>query len=297
MYRILLVAATQWELGVIKKEFKKNQSDYKNIQIDFLLSWIWNYNTIYSLQKQLSEKTYDFVLNIWVCWYSRLYPNGGDWMNSHTSIKLEVLIHPSPPLKKEGIAQCIQVARVKNMANHKELLVPIFLKFAQLESIISSETPVYNSELISPLLTREGVRGWVDMESYWVEYVCDKFQTPRVMLKVPVDEIWEETRNFDIQKAKKLLVENIDYQKLLQQISHYLEQDKINSKNNLLHKYDLELIKKIQLYYKMTVTEKIQFKKLYSKYKVLIEQEWWEKFEEFFEKNKTLSKWDFFVNS
>lgn len=62
MYQILFTSALPAELKVIKNEIKSLNT--KDIQIDFFSSGIGNYNTILELTKKLSEKKYDFVVNI-----------------------------------------------------------------------------------------------------------------------------------------------------------------------------------------------------------------------------------------
>jgi hypothetical protein len=62
MYQILFTSALPAELKVIKNEIKSLST--KDMQIDFFSSGIGNYNTILELTKKLSEKKYDFVVNI-----------------------------------------------------------------------------------------------------------------------------------------------------------------------------------------------------------------------------------------
>ena len=57
------------------------------------------------------------------------------------------------------------------------------------------------------------------MESWGIEYVCDKFRIPRVILKVPVDKIGEEV--FDKEKASKMLAENLDYGEIIKKLMDY----------------------------------------------------------------------------
>ncbi len=247
MKKILFTAATSWELKIIKQEIKKLKNH--KIKADFLLLWIWNYSTIINLQEVLLNQKYNFIVNIWVCGYSEKYQKS------------------------------IQIWRIKNLANNKELIVPSFIKITDLESIACSEKIIYSPDDIWE-------EKFVDMESYWVELICTKFEIPRIILKIPVDKIWEETKNFDFIKAKKLLAENIDYNKLLEEISKYLEKSKVDTTSMLS-------LEKYQNYYNMSFAEKLIFEKLYNKYIILVEEEWWDKFEEFFEKNKNLSKKDF----
>lgn len=238
-YNILFISALSAELKVVKQEIKK--LDFKIIKPSFLIIWMWNYETISSLTKYLEENKPDFIVNIWVCGYKT---------------------------EKKNI---IQIARVYNLSNKRELLVPVFFKFSDLESTACSEVPVFDSELLWD-------ENFVDMESYWVEFVINKYKIPRIILKVPVDKVWEETKNFDYKKALKLLEKNIDYEKLVVSIIKYL--DKIPEKINLEKYYN---------YFKMTVSEKFIFERLYNKYNTI--KKW--NFEDFFEENKELGKKEF----
>ena len=231
MKKILIVWALSKEINIVKKEIKKLK--VKNLVFNFLTTWIWNYNMILNLSRYLENNEVDFVINIWVCWYAN---NKKDF---------------------------IQVWRVKNISNNKELIVPNIIDFWELESIASSEKVVYE---IKDLLWES----YVDMESYWFEKVCESFSLARIILKIPVDKVWDETKNFDFKKAEKYLEKNIDYLKLIKKIQKYLE------KNNL-EKVDLT---KYNNYFSFSFTQKIIFKKLYNKYEVLT----WEKFEEYFYK-------------
>ncbi len=231
MKKILIVSALSGELNPIKKEIKKTK--FNGLNISFLSVWIWNYNMILNLSRYLENNEVDFVINIWVCWYTNE--------------------------KKDFI----QVWRVKNISNNKELIVPNIIDFWELESIVSSEKVVYDIEEL-------WWEVYVDMESYWFEKVCESFSLARIILKIPVDKVWDETKNFDFKKAEKYLEKNIDYLKLIKKIQKYLE------KNNL-EKVDLT---KYNNYFSFSFTQKIIFKKLYNKYEVLT----WEKFEEYFYK-------------
>jgi hypothetical protein len=93
------------------------------------------------------------------------------------------------------------------------------------------------------------------MESYGFEKVCESFQVARISLKVPVDNIGEETKNFDVEKAKKYLSEHIDYQDLIQKIQNYLE--KLPKKYNPEQYFE---------FYNFTFSEKIIFEKWYYKF-------------------------------
>jgi hypothetical protein len=105
------------------------------------------------------------------------------------------------------------------------------------------------------------------MESYGFEFVCDKFNLPRIILKVPVDKIGEETKNFDFEKAKKILIENIDYEKLILKIKEFLDkQYKPHPSPLLWRRGDYKVLEKISF----TESQKIIFERLYNKYEVLV---------------------------
>ncbi|MDR3169547.1 MAG: hypothetical protein LBU27_07545 [Candidatus Peribacteria bacterium] len=60
------------------------------------------------------------------------------------------------------------------------------------------------------------------MESRGIELVAQHFLLPRILLKVPVDRIGEETKQFDREKALELMRSQIDYAFLLQQLLKFL---------------------------------------------------------------------------
>ena len=103
----------------------------------------------------------------------------------------------------------IQIGRIKNRTTEKELLPPLPIRFAKIESVRSSEKPI---------LEGKGAYGFGEMESRGIELVADKFRLPRLFLKVPFDRVGEETETFDREKACQMLAENIDYQTLLEQL-------------------------------------------------------------------------------
>lgn len=230
MKKILIVWAFSGEINSIKKEIKK--LNFTNIKLSYLTVWMWNYNTILNLTRFLeNEKDFDFIINIWVCWY------------------------------KDKIKDFFQVARILNLSNNSETIVPNIIDFWDLISIATSENIIYD---FFQLKWEE----YVDMESYWFEKVCDSFNIPRIILKVPVDKIWNETKNFDFKKAHEYLEKNIDYKLLLEKIINYL--DSIKKENLDLSKYNN--------YFNFSFTQKIIFEKLYNKFEVLT----WESFQKYF---------------
>ncbi len=247
MKKILFVLAMNLELNSVKQEIKKINIS-KFLEISFLKSWMWNYNTIFNLTKFLEKNNdIDFIINIWVCWFKKYREN------------------------------FIQIWRIKNILNNKELIIPNFINFWKIDSIACSEDIIYNSDEIWQ-------ENFIDMESFWFEMVSEKYNIPRIILKIPVDKIWDETRNFDFKKAKRFLVGNIDYEKLVENISDFLDKNK---------KEEINLDK----YYKkfnFSESQKVIFEKLYNKYLVLVWNDFDKYFNKFLEKsiNKKIEKKD-----
>ena len=247
MYKILIVSALSQEMNPIKEQIKK--LELKNFKISFLTTWIWNYNMILNLTSFLEQnKDFDFIINIWVCWYSN---------------------------KKIDF---FQVWRSFNLSNNKELIIPHLIDFWNLESIACSESVIYNWEKLE-------WEDYIDMESYWFEKVCDSFRLPRMILKVPVDKVWEETKNFDFKKSTKFLKENIDYKKLLEKIENYLE-NTFSSQRKVKEK---DIIENYKEYFGFTFSENEIFKRFYYRYNALVK----EKFDIYFEENKNSNKKEF----
>lgn len=242
MKNILVVCALSAELNEIKQILK--DAKFRDIKISFFTVWMGNYNTILNLTRFLENNSFDFVVNIWICWY------------------------------KDKKIDAFQVARIYNLSNSKEVIVPNLIDFLSLESIACSEKIVYDTSSL-PLGETEWGLFFVDMESYGFEMVCDSFKIPRILLKIPVDKIWSETKNFDFEKAKLYLSKNIDYKTMLEKISIYLEKQE--------EKIDFD---KYFNDFNFTFSEKEIFKKLYYRYVSLI----WNDFDTYFEENKQLNK-------
>lgn len=236
MKNILVVCALSAELNEIKQILK--DAKFRDIKISFFTVWMGNYNTILNLTRFLENNSFDFVVNIWICWY------------------------------KDKKIDAFQVARIYNLSNSKEVIVPNLIDFLNLESIACSEKIVTDNNILKE-------EKFVDMESYGFEMVCDSFNIPRILLKIPVDKVWDETKNFDFEKAKDYLSNNIDYKTMLEKISLYLEKQQ--------EKIDFEKYFDI---FNFTFSEKEIFKKLYYRYKSLI----WSDFDTYFEENKLLNK-------
>lgn len=76
----------------------------------------------------------------------------------------------------------VQVARVINASTGKENIIPIPKLLAPVSSCFCSEIPVYERNL-------DDENYIVDMESFAIDYVGQKFQIPRILIKVPVDQV------------------------------------------------------------------------------------------------------------
>jgi len=254
-YKILFVCALQAELKAVKQAIKETYIS-NDIEISFFVSGFWNYETIYNLTTFLSLNNFDFVVNIWVCWY--------------ISNKMDL----------------VQITRILNLSNKKEFISPIFVDFAKIESIFCSEEIVYSPTSL-PLREIEWGVIFVDMESFWFEFVLAKFAIPRMILKVPVDKIWEQTKNFDYKKALEMLKKNIAYEKLILKIEKFLKQNSLE--NPIFDEKEQGIKDKIKNYFRLTFSEKIILEKLLNKIIVLKLVD----LESFFEENKALQKKEF----
>ncbi len=183
--QLLICCATPWELKTVQAEIKKLKLK-QNLKLHYLCTGIGNYETIFSLTKFLTEQQASdfFLVNIGICGY-----------RNHN----------------QEAEKLIQIGRIKNCSTGKELLPPLPISFAPIKSIRSSETV-----LTEPI--PQETKGFVDMESRGIELIADKFKLPRLFLKVPFDRVWEETKNFDREKACKMLAEKINYRELIEPI-------------------------------------------------------------------------------
>jgi len=161
--KILVVAATPTELNAIKK-WIKSANILSSLDISFLCLWVWNYETIFSLERYIKICTDPvFILNIWICGY---------W-NTNWIIK----------------NQPVQASSVINIHTLKERICPPFLRLSPLGTFISSECVVTS---LPDFLSG----GWLscdeyyfDMESWWVSLISSKHKFPYLILKFPFDFI------------------------------------------------------------------------------------------------------------
>ncbi|AHB40966.1 hypothetical protein P148_SR1C00001G0156 [candidate division SR1 bacterium RAAC1_SR1_1] len=180
--KILVCAATGGETKIIKNNIKN--LNIVGLSVSFFTTGIGNYETMFSLTNYLlshKEEIPDLILNVGVCGYVG---------------------------NKEKL---VQVARIVNASTGKESIVPIPQLLAPVSSCFCSETPVFEK-----ILNEENYV--VDMESFAIDYVAQKFQIPRILIKVPVDQVGEETLAFDRDQALKLLEKNIDWKKIMEKV-------------------------------------------------------------------------------
>ncbi|MDD3646186.1 MAG: hypothetical protein PHH06_02130 [Candidatus Gracilibacteria bacterium] len=243
MKTLLFTCALPVELKIVKEKIKS--LDLKGVKLDFLLSGVGNYNVIYNLKDYINKKgNPDFVVNFGVCG------------KSDETIKDDFF----------------QVYRIKNSSNKRESLVPIYFQALDLRSILSSEEVVVEGSSMFGEI-------YVDMESYGVEYICNKEQIPCVIIKKPFDVVGEKSKSVGLVELRQSL-ENFDYENLINYIVEWLSK---NTKNDILEKIDY-----FKNYFKFTFSETEIFKKNFNKFIAFTLD-----FEDFFEKNKTLNKKEF----
>lgn len=237
-YSILITAALPIEMQALKKRFKQEKIIWAKFH--FLSTGVGNYNAIYSLQEYLSRwKQVDFILNIGVC-------GKRDESISHMPF---------------------QVYRIKNFANQKESVVPIYINIWNLQSIWSSEKVIVSSESMQE-------EEYVDMESYGIDFISKKYKIPYSIIKFP----------FDIVSSESLQVNKSDISELLGDFDYAQLGDKIVTwcNRNIWENAQWE---KYNKHFWFTVAESEIFKKQYHKLWAF-----WIDFEVFFAENKDLHK-------
>ncbi len=107
----------------------------------------------------------------------------------------------------------MQVARIVYASTGKESIVPLPLIVAPVKTCFCSETPVFEK-----LLSEDSYV--VDMECFALDFIGQKFQIPRIILKVSIDEVGEATKHFDRKESLTTLEKTIARRELLEKISH-----------------------------------------------------------------------------
>lgn len=196
--KILVCAAMPHEMKYIK-EWIKSAKIKANLKIDYLTTWIWNYETISNLENYLTlnpENT--FIRNIWVCGY---------W--NETS-------------KKED--EVIQIATVTNIHTKKEIICPIYLQISKLKNWFSSETIIDKKPSLEIPPTNN--ERYFDMESRWISYIAIKHKTPFILQKVPFDLIWKESNSYKWKTELLSLLKDLPYKEYLEKILNRINQQK-----------------------------------------------------------------------
>ena len=204
--KILVIAATPGEMKAIR-EWIKSADLKEKLDIDYLCSGIWNYETIFSLENYLAQNTEPvFIRNIWICGY---------W-NSNNEKKSEP----------------IQIASVINIHTEKEMIISPFLQIAPLKNCFSSENVVLDKPEFKKEIWPMDNEYYFDMESRWIELVASKYKFPRLILKVPFDFIWEEDSinkgEFKENMSKIFeLLNNLPYHDYLLKILKWVNQQEV----------------------------------------------------------------------
>lgn len=160
--RLLVIAATPIELNAVKR-WIKSANIKSNFDIDFLCTWIWNYEVIYSLEHYLATYTKPiFIWNIWICGYRNVEHNES--------------------------MEPVQISSVINIYTEKEYVCPPFLQLAPFWTLISSESIITE---IPKYIKDKWLNNmcYFDMESWWIELISIKHKFPSLILKVPFDFI------------------------------------------------------------------------------------------------------------
>ncbi len=282
MLKVLFVVALPIELKIIKQEIKK--IILKDIKVDYLLSWAGNYETIYNLKDYINKNwNPDFLVNLWVCGYvNNVIPaNAGIYednippfvkgdrgflhFNNENNANNQLI---DPRIKSEDDISFIQIYRIKNLSDNKEKICPVYVNFWDLQSIACSEKIITDKTSILD-------EKFVDMESFWVDFIATNEKVPYIILKIPFDEIWKESKKVDLKDLENSFL-SFPYEKLFLDIKNYLQ------KNEKKEKVDLSFYKD---YFRLTFSEFEILKRNYNKF-IAYKQD----FEDFFEKNKELSK-------
>lgn len=183
--RILFAIALPMEMKIIKSEIKNLNTN--GLVIDFLLTWVWVINSVYSIKNYIQEKQKpDFLVNIWVC-----------------------------GKKDETNNDFFQVYRIKNLSNNKEILCPNYIDFLKLESIGCSDKIITD-------ICELGDESLVDMESYGIDYIAEKEKIPYIMIKKPFDTVSSDSRNVNISDIETALT-GCDFQQLFEKIYDFLQ--------------------------------------------------------------------------
>ncbi len=167
-YHILVVAALPIEMKTLKRIFKSYS--IAEVSFSFLRTWVWNYQTLYELQRYLWNNSVDFILNIGVC-----------GKNSHET---------SPHM--------FHVSRIKNFSNNRESLPHQYIPYENLQSIGCSEKIITDSSDMWE-------ESYVDMESYAIDFIAKKYSLAYSIFKIPFDTVWATSISVVTQEIAKTI--------------------------------------------------------------------------------------------
>ncbi len=176
MKKILITSALPLEMQAIKANFKK--SSWNDFEFEFLILWVGNLNTVFELTQYVSKNIdIDFVVNIWIC--GKII-----WASNELFLAY----------------------RSKYLSNMREYIHPLYLDFLPVESLACSDKIITNEQELAE-------EKYVDMESIWVEIVCNKKKIPYAIFKLPFDEVSQESLKVNpqeiIEKLWQIHVEKI----------------------------------------------------------------------------------------
>lgn len=219
MKNLLIISALPLEINPIKDILKNVKIN--NFKISFLTTWVWNLNVVYSLKEYFDKKQKpDFILNIWTCWAKT-------WKDM----------------------SYFQVCRIKNLSNNKESIPPVYLKLTRLDEILCSDKVILKWDDLKSF-------EYVDMESYWIDFVCSKEKIPFLLLKKPFDIVWNNSKNLDL-KNLQISIRSIEFEEIIKLIWEYLEKN-----SPIFSNLEMEKFKKKYL---LTFSEFEIFKKFLNK--------------------------------
>lgn len=216
---ILFTIALPIEAKIIKQEIKN--LSLKWFKTDILITWVWILNSVYTIKNYIQEYWKpDFIVNIWVCGQ-----------------------------KNENESNFLQVYRIKNISNAKESLCPIYIKNLPLISIACSDKIITQSDEIWD-------ENFVDMESFWIDFICDKEKIPYIIIKKPFDVISRNSLKVDKIELERCL-SWFDYHSLIHQIQDFLSVNKKESFETVIQDFKKN--------YRLTFSEIEIFKKYINK--------------------------------
>lgn len=195
---ILFTIALPIEAKIIKQEIKNLA--FKWWKVDTLVTWVWVLNTMYAIKDYIDTNGKpDFIVNIWVC-----------------------------GKKDDSKNDFFQAYRIKNLSNNKEALCPIYIKNLPLDSLACSDKIITDHNEMWD-------ENFVDMESFWIDFISDKEKIPYIIIKKPFDIVSKDSLQVSKDELEKSL-QWFPYENLIHQIENFLLQNKKESFENSIQK-------------------------------------------------------------